>query len=180
MEKYCAFLRGVNIGGKTVKMAEACDALEAVGFTSVLSVLATGNLIFASDKPQGELRGFAEQVLSDYYNDSVSLFVKNADEVVAVLGCNPFEENAERHIYAFICEKGFEETLLQEFGKIAPSNGENAAINNGLFYWQCRKGATLDSGFSTILGRKSMKDKFTSRNIGTIAKVAAKMRGDSL
>lgn len=177
MEKYCAFLRGVNIGGKTMKMAETCDALKAAGLTNVMSVLATGNLIFVSDKPQSELRGFVEQTLSDYYNDSVSLFVKNVDEVAAVLDSNPFEQNAEQHIYAFICERGFEETLLAEFGKITPSNGENAAVNNGLFYWQCRKGATLDSGFSKILGRKSMKDKFTSRNVGTIAKVLAKLSG---
>ena len=52
---------------------------------------------------------------------------------------------------------------------------EAAEVSGGYFYGQCRKGATLDSGFSKILGRKSMKDKFTSRNISTIAKVAAKM-----
>ena len=172
---YCAFLRGVNIGGKTMKMADACDALNSAGLAGASSVLATGNLVFQSDKPPGELRGFLEQVLSERYKDSVSLFVKNTDEVSAILSSVPFEENAGLHIYTFVCEPGFENTLLDEFGKITPSDGEAATINNGLFYWQCRKGATLDSGFSKILGRKNMKGKFTSRNIGTIAKVAAKM-----
>jgi hypothetical protein len=60
--------------------------------------------------------------------------------------------------------------------KIEPAEKETAQISNGLFYWQCRKGTTLDSGFSKILGRKNMKDKFTSRNLGTIAKIAAKMK----
>jgi hypothetical protein len=36
----------------------------------------------------------------------------------------------------------------------------------------------VDSGFSKILERKNMKDKFTSRNIGTMAKVAAKMESN--
>jgi uncharacterized protein (DUF1697 family) len=121
------------------------------------------------------LRVFLEQALTKHYEDSVSLFVKSAGEVSAILSSVPFEENAELHIYAFVCEPGFEKTLLDEYRKITPSDGEDAKIRNGLFYWQCRKGATLDSRFSKILGRKSMKDKFTSRNIGTIAKVAAKM-----
>ena len=160
-----------------MKMAEACDVLKAAGLTGVLSVLSTGNLIFQSDKPQSELRGFLEQVLTDYYKDSVNLFVKNKDEVSAYLSSVPFKENADLHVYAFVFEAGFEDTLLDEFGKITPSDGEAARVNNGLFYWQCRKGATLDSGFSKILGRKNMKNKFTSRNIGTMAKVAAKMEG---
>ena len=173
---YCAFLRGVNIGGKTMKMAEACSVLEAAGFTSVSAVLATGNLLFQSDKPQSELRSCLEQILTDYYKDNVSLFVKSADEVSAIISAIPFRENADLHIYAFVCEAGFEDTLIDEYRKITPSDGENAEISKGLFYWQCRKGATLDSGFSKILGRKNMKDKFTSRNIGTMAKIAAKMK----
>ncbi|MDR1183964.1 MAG: DUF1697 domain-containing protein [Coriobacteriales bacterium] len=175
MKTYCAFLRGVNIGGKTMKMAEACDALKAAGLTGVMSVLATGNLIFQSDRPRGKLQNFLKQTLSERFGDAVNLFVKGVDEVVLMLSSVPFEENAELHIYAFICESGFEDNLLDEFDKITPSEGEAARVNNGIFYWQCRKGATLDSGFSKILGRKSMKDKFTSRNIQTVAKVAAKM-----
>jgi uncharacterized protein (DUF1697 family) len=61
----------------------------------VTSILATGNLIFQSDKPQDELRSFLEQVLSDYYKDNVSLFVKSSDEVAAILSSVPFEEHEE-------------------------------------------------------------------------------------
>ena len=175
MRTYCAFLRGVNINGKAMKMAEACEVLRQAGLENVISVLASGNLIFQSDMTQGELRGFLEQILSNHYNDKVHLFVKSSDEVSAILTTVPFTEDAELHIYAFICEPGFEKVLLQEFNKITPSKNETAEIRKGLFYWQCRKGATLDSGFSKILGRKEMKEKFTSRNIGTITKVAAKM-----
>ena len=175
MKTYCAFLRGVNVNGKTMKMAEACKALTDAGFTNVVSVLASGNLIFQSDKPQSELSGILEQALSEYYSDKVSLFVKSTDEVSAILSAVPFFEDSELHIYAFICDPGFENILLDAFGKIVPCDQEAAAVSNGLFYWQCRKGATLDSGFSKILGRKNMKDKFTSRNIRTISKISAKM-----
>lgn len=176
MKTYCAFLRGVNVNGKTMKMAEACEVLKQAGLTKVISILASGNLVFQTDRPHNELREFLEQILSEHYNDHVHLFVKSSDDVSAMLSAVPFVEDAELHIYVFVCEQGFEQVLLDEFGKIVPSEKEAAEISNGLFYWQCRKGATLASGFSKILGRKDMKEKFTSRNIGTITKVAAKMK----
>jgi uncharacterized protein (DUF1697 family) len=175
VKAYCAFLRGVNVNGKTMKMAETCDVLKQAGFVGVLSVLASGNLIFQSDRPQSELRGLLESSLSEHYNDDVHLFIKSSDEVSALLAATPYNEDSELHIYTFICEAGFEDVLFKEYMKITPSDKESAEIKNGLFYWRCRKGATLDSGFSKILSRKDMKEKFTSRNIGTIAKIAAKM-----
>lgn len=175
MKVYCTFLRGVNIGGKTMKMAEACQVLKTAGLADVSSLLATGNLLFRSKLPQAELRPFLERVLSEHYADKVSLFVKNLAEVEAILKAVPFKEDADFHTYAFVCEEGFATTLLEEFGKITAAEGEAAQISASHFYWRCRKGATLDSGFSKILGRKSMKNQFTSRNISTMAKVAAKL-----
>lgn len=176
MDTYCAFLRGVNVNGKTMKMAEACEVLRRAGFMGVVSVLASGNLIFQSDLPQSGLRGLLERALSNHYGDRVSLFVKRSDEVSALLEEVPFAGDAGAHVYTFICEPGFEDVLLREFNRVTPSDKEAAEIRGGLFYWRCRKGATLDSGFSKILGRRDMREKFTSRSVGTIAKVAAKMK----
>ena len=173
---YYAFLRGVNVNGRTMKMAEVCDVFRAAGMSDVTSVLASGNIIFRSDRPQADLRSILESVMTSYYEDTVNLFVKNTDEISAILRDLPFKVKTELHVYSFICEPMFEATLLDEFNKITPAPNEKACINNGNFYWQCTKGATLDSGFSKILGQKAMKDKFTSRNTGTLAKVQAKMQ----
>ena len=182
MDKYCAFLRGVNVNGKTMKMEDARSAFEMAGMTDVVSVLASGNIVFsaadiaeAAERPQDTLRKLLEQALSARFGSQVSLFVKNADEVADMLSSSPFAEDPDSQVYVFICEPGFERILLDEFGKIVPAGKEFAEISGGFFYWQCAKGMTLDSGFSKILGRKNMKEKFTSRNLNTIAKVSAKM-----
>ena len=44
MTKYAAFLRGVNVGGVNLKMAEVAAALTEAGFTEVRTILATGNV----------------------------------------------------------------------------------------------------------------------------------------
>ena len=177
---YCAFLRGVNVNGRTMKMAEVSDVFRAAGTADVTPVLASGNIIFRSDHSQADLRSILESAMTSHYDDTVNLFVKSTDEISAILSGLPYAVNEDFHIYAFICEPMFEDVLLDEFNKITPALNEKACINNGNFYWQCAKGATLDSGFSKILGRKAMKDKFTSRNIGTLEKVQAKMQSLNL
>lgn len=172
---YCAFLRGVNVSGRTMKMADVCEVFRDAGMPNVTSVLASGNVIFRSKYPQATLRTRLEQAMAKHYGEPVHLFIKNADEVETMIKSSPFKKNAELHIYVFVCEPGFEKTLKEEFAKIAPAPEEKAVVKSGVFYWQCAKGSTLDSGFSKILGRKEMKDKFTSRNINTIVKIAAKM-----
>jgi len=175
MKKYCAFLRGVNVNGKAMKMEDARGVFEKAGMTDVATVLASGNIVFRTDKPRGALRELLELALAGHYKAPVNLFVKSSDEVAAMLASAPFAEDADSHVYVFVCEPGFEKALLAEYEKIIPAENESAAVCGGFFYWQCAKGMTLDSGFSKILGRKDLKEKFTSRNINTIVKVSAKM-----
>ena len=48
MTRYAAFLRGVNVGGVTLKMADVAAAFTAAGFTDVKTVLASGNVLLTS------------------------------------------------------------------------------------------------------------------------------------
>ena len=172
----CAFLRGINVNGRNMKMSDVCQVFRRAGMESVDSVLASGNILFRSEVPTTEMRGILEKAMSVHYSRELSLFVKNAGEVRCILESVPFPPDPELHIYAFICQQGFETVLLEEFSKIEPSPREAASIQNGIFYWQVTKGSTLEAGFSKVLGRKDMKDQFTSRNLNTIQKVYDKMK----
>ena len=55
MEKYCAFLRGVNVNGTSMKMVDACNVFEVAGMKDISSVLATGNIIFSSESTKTDL-----------------------------------------------------------------------------------------------------------------------------
>lgn len=176
MNAYCAFLRGVNIGKNKMNMSETCEVLKIQGLEEVSSVLSTGNLLFTTEIPQKDLREQLEEALSEHFQGRISLFVKSKEELEGILASQPFEKEDKSHLYVFLCEPGFEHKLYEEFSKITPVEKEEAKINGGIFFWKCPKGATLDSGFSKILGKKSMKEKFTSRNINTIEKVLAKLK----
>lgn len=48
MAKFAAFLRGVNVGGVNLKMAEVATALTDAGFCNVRTILASGNVLLES------------------------------------------------------------------------------------------------------------------------------------
>lgn len=66
-------------------------------------------------------------------------------------------------------------TLLTEFEKSRKAPGEEAQLIGHNFYWKISKGNTLDSEFGKILGKKKLKDSFTSRNLNTFEKVLKKL-----
>ena len=51
MTRYIAFLRAINVGGRTVKMDELRTLFAAMGFAGVATFIASGNVIFAADHP---------------------------------------------------------------------------------------------------------------------------------
>lgn len=173
--KFCAFLRGVNVNGTSMKMAEVCKVFSDAEMSEVSSVLATGNIIFSSEKSVADLKIILEKAMSEYFNYEAFLFIKTEIEVKAILENSPFQKLEDSHIYAFIGTENSEKMLLEEFDHSQKTENENAKIVEQIFYWQVPKGNTLDSDFGKVLGKKSLKNKITSRNLNTIEKIVKKI-----
>src|ERR1700744_6599142 len=63
MTQYAAFLRGVNVGGVNLKMADVAGALTHGGLAGVRTILATGNVTLDSPKAADAVRATAEKAL---------------------------------------------------------------------------------------------------------------------
>lgn len=174
MNNFCAFLRGVNVKGTNMKMADVCKVFSDAGIENVSSVLASGNILFQSEKNAAELKSVLEKAMSNHFNYDAFLFIKNEKEINAIFQNDPFPAIDNFHNYVFLGSENLEQTLLEEFNKATKAEGEQGKIVNDIFYWQVPKGQTLDSMFGKILGRKSLKDKMTSRNINTFEKIIKK------
>lgn len=174
-ESFCAFLRGVNVKGTTMKMADVCVVFEKAGMENVSSVLASGNILFLASRTASALKVVLEKALSEHFSYEAFLFIKSRSELEVLIENQPFEVHPDFHIYGFVGRPGIEKVLLEEFEKSGKAPGEQAQIVAGNFYWKGPKGNTLQSEFGKILGRKNLKDSFTSRNINTFEKVLKKM-----
>ncbi|MGK6340974.1 DUF1697 domain-containing protein [Chryseobacterium sp. DT-3] len=173
--KYCAFLRGVNVKGTNMKMADVCQVFKDAGMQDVGSVLASGNIVFTSDKNAVDLKKILEKAMSDHFSYEAFLFIKSQEETEVFWNSIPFEKKDDLHIYAFVGNPGIENVLNAEFEAASKAENEKAEIVDKIFYWQVPKGNTLDSSFGKVLGKKSLKDQFTSRNINTFEKILKKM-----
>ncbi|MCW4452334.1 DUF1697 domain-containing protein [Kaistella sp. BT6-1-3] len=173
--KYCAFLRGVNVNGTSMKMAEVMNVFTDAGMKEVSSVLASGNILFSSDKKPSELKNILEKSMSEYFDYEAFLFLKNENEISEIVNNNPFTKAEDFHIYAFVGIEDVETLLMEEFSKSDKAENEKAQIVADTFYWQIQKGNTLGSTFGKVLGKKKLKDKITSRNINTFERILKKL-----
>lgn len=158
-----------------MKMAEVCSVFAEAGTKDVSAVLASGNILFSSEEEVEELKNTLEEAMSAHFSYEAFLFIKSKKEIEAIFRENPFETNPGYHIYSFVGVDGIEKILMSEFEKSRKAPGEAAQIIGCNFYWTVPKGNTLDSEFGNILGRKNLKNSFTSRNINTFEKVLKKI-----
>src|SRR5690348_16811680 len=111
MPRFVAFLRAVNLGGRTVKMDRLRGLFEELGFSNVKTFIASGNVIFESrSRSGGKLEGAIEKHLKDALGFEVATFVRSAEEIVAVESYKPFSESdlsaPEHSVYvAFLREE---------------------------------------------------------------------------
>lgn len=93
MKTYAAFLRGINVGGyKKVPMAELKSMLEKMGCKNVKTILASGNVIFDSEKKITTLLGEAvEQKLNETFGFEVRTLVYDFCDIEKMIALDPFK-----------------------------------------------------------------------------------------
>lgn len=171
MTQYAAFLRGVNVGGVNLKMAEVASALTAAGFSNVRTVLATGNVLLESASGTAAVRKKAEAALRENFGYDAWVLAYDVDTVRAIDGAYPFEREVDGHqsYVTFVADKA----VLDELAALAANAGPDEKISrgDGVIYWQVPKGSTLDSTIGKTMGKPRYKSSTTTRNLRTLAKV---------
>lgn len=171
MTKYAAFLRGVNVGGVNLKMAEVAAALTDAGFTQVRTILATGNVLLESTAGVASVRKKAEAALRDRFGYDAWVLAYDIDTVRALVDAYPFEREVDGYqsYVTFVADK----TMLDELAALADKAGPEEKIRrgDGVIYWQVPKGATLDSTIGKTMGKPRYKSSTTTRNLRTLDKV---------
>jgi uncharacterized protein (DUF1697 family) len=171
MTRYAAFLRGVNVGGVNVKMAEVAAALRDAGFDTVRTILASGNVVLDARGSAASVRKKAESALRDTFGYDAWVLVYDLDAVAAIAEGYPFEPEVEGHhsYVTFVSDPA----VLDELAALATEAGpqEKIARGDGVLYWQVPKSATLDSTIGKTMGKKRYKSSITTRNLRTLGKV---------
>src|SRR5246127_3459759 len=169
MTQYAAFLRGVNVGGVNLKMAEVASAMQDAGFGSVRTILASGNVLLESRANAVSVRKSAEAALREAFGYDAWVLVYDIDTVAALSDGYPFErEVPDTHSYVtFVSDPG----VLDELAALEPGPGELIERGDGVIYWQVPRSKTLDSAIGKTMGKKRYKSSTPTRNLRTIERV---------
>jgi len=176
MPKYVAFLRAINVGGHTVKMDHLRLLFEALGFSSVETFIASGNVIFNStSKNTKVLEKKIEGSLQETLGYNVATFIRSTAELQTIANYKPFSE-AEL-IPGSVVYVGFLAATPSDEAKqklmSLSTEVDNFHVSRREVYWLCRTSFS-ESQFSGARLEKTFGMKATLRNSTTVRKIAAK------
>jgi uncharacterized protein (DUF1697 family) len=169
--RYVAFLRGVNVGGRSIEMAELRACAEQLGFANVTTVTQAGNLLFDAKGGAAAVRKTLENGLKRAFGYPAIAFVLTPAKVAKIVEGNPFDaRNGTCHVYCVLLDGGHERTLAAAAGEL-DDELEAVQAGQGVVYWRVLKGSTLKTPFSKQLSAKTYRDVNTNRNINTLQKI---------
>ncbi len=92
MNKFAAFLRGINVGGNNkIRMADLKKAFESSGFKNVKTILASGNVIFETTK--SDIPEITEKIQNDLkkeFRSEISVIIRPVGEIIKLFKKEPF------------------------------------------------------------------------------------------
>lgn len=179
MNRYVAFLRGMNLGGRRITNEDLRSHFEALECEGVATFRASGNVIFAADgESPAKLTARLEDGLADALGYEVPVFLRSAKELLAVAAHEPFEAKALNASTGKLQIALLTKKPTAEAGKRAfalSTEADRLAVEGRELYW-LPQGRMSDSeldlkALATILGPMTIRTK------GTIDQLAAKHFG---
>lgn len=173
MTAYAVFLRGVNIGGVNIKMADMRQALAALRVEHVRTILASGNVLLESDLDPTVLTATVQTTLRASFGYDAWVIVLPVARVAELVAACPYSASDPlTHAYVTLSsDPAALEALLEVAHATAASGGER--LGPEAMAWTAPVGETLESPVTKALASARYKRTTTTRNLRTLAKVAA-------
>jgi uncharacterized protein (DUF1697 family) len=165
---YIALLRGINVGGKVLKMADLKEAVAKLGFGDVQTYLQSGNMVFRSAEASNALlaRRISEAI-RDHRSMDVTVMVRDAAAWRRIVAGNPYPQAGEfpKTVHTFILDE-MPEAARFEALKAKAAGHEEWQIVDGTLYLH-----TPDGLGKSVLGgiiERILKVPMTARNWNTV------------
>ena len=169
--RYIAFLRAINVGNHVVKMDQLRKLFVEMGFTSVETFIASGNVIFESKRADPEaLEARIERHLEKALGYEVGTFVRSCAEVAAVAAHDGYQVGKDCLVHIVFMKTPCEKAIMKKLLELRTKDDDFHAHKREV-YWITR-GSFRDSPAAIPLG-KLVGGVGTMRNVNTVRRLAA-------
>ena len=180
MNTYVILLRGINVGGKNnVPMTSLKKCLEELGFSNVLTYIASGNVILESDKPIDEVKAQIETALPASFkldSELIKVHVLTRAQLQAVVDNKPdgFGEQPQTYHSDAIFLMGVD--AADAIAAFDPRAGvDNVWPGDGVIYSQRLSALRTKSRLNKVMSSPVYKS-MTIRNWNTTTKLLELLR----
>ncbi len=170
MTAWVALLRGVNVGGVTIRSADLARVFRDLGFDEVRTVLASGNVAFSASGAHAALKTTIEQALRAEFDYGAWIVLVSVDDMRAAIDGFPFDEtDAARQPWVVFCVD--DATRDELLGAAEDADLDPVAAGPGVVYWNPPKGSSTDTPFAKVLAKSAYRSRTTNRNLRTLVKI---------
>jgi uncharacterized protein (DUF1697 family) len=175
VNRYVAFLRGMNLGGRRVTNQVLRAHFEALGCEDVATFRASGNVIFAKAGRHADLTSQLEEGLAEALGYEVPVFLRSEKELLTIAAHEPFDAKqlaaSKGKLQVAMLTKRPSAAAAEKALSLSTED-DRLAIEGRELYWLPKGGMSeseLDlKALATILGPTTIRTK------GTIDQIAAK------
>jgi uncharacterized protein (DUF1697 family) len=162
MTTYVALLRGINVGGKTLRMGDLRTVCERLGYQGVQTYIQSGNVVFGAERADA---GQLSAAIREATGVQAGVLLRTSAEMAGVARAHPFSgEPRQLHV-----------TFLdgEPAGRLPPSGFEpdEYRVAGREVYLHCPNGygqTKLDNGYL----ERRLRVMATTRNWATVRKLA--------
>ena len=145
-------------------MADLKAMCEKAGFKSVRTYIASGNVVFESDRSEKDVKSILEKRLLAYAGKPVGVMVRTAKEMADVLAHNPFPEAPGNRTVAIFLDEAPPKSAL---------DGISGQVNEEVRLGRREIYVSYGDGMRDSKLKIPAAAKGTARNMNTVAKLAA-------
>ena len=173
---YVALLRGINLGNRRLKMDRLRELFEELGFSSVSTFIASGNVLFTSSaRNASKLERKIETHLEKSLGYGVDTFVRTHAEMAAVAASRPFgpaQDDTTVTINVSFCKEAPAPEMARHLEAIRTELDEFRVCGREWF-WLCRVRMSQSTVWNLPAAKALKLPNATMRNFNTVEKLAA-------
>lgn len=172
--RHVVLLRGINVGGVNIKMADLKATLEEAGFENVKTILASGNVLLDSPDAAATVKETCQQALRKRFDYDAWVLVLSQAQISEIIDGYPYDDTDDaRQPYVVFSEDGVSTEELAAIADLDPELEQAQPGPHRTLYWEIVKGQTVHSKLGKASAKAKYKSTTTTRNLRTVRKLLA-------
>jgi uncharacterized protein (DUF1697 family) len=120
MATHVALLRGVNVGGVKVPMAELRETATQLGWSDVATHLNSGNVLLTTDEDAATVESRLAAALEERYGRPLPVMARTPEELAGALERHPFADEDDKHRHIGFLAAAAAADWRERLGDVSP------------------------------------------------------------